>query len=92
MNYFVILEVTLIKKSLVTNVYKVYSLPILHPILQKVFEYLLEEEYLAFSIDDDYAIIPSGHAILTCIFTKRHMCQLDTALYPTENLLGVFML
>ena len=50
--------------------YKGYNLPILHPVLQKVFQYSLEGEYLALSYDGDYAMIALEHDILTYVLLK----------------------
>ena len=61
-------------KSLIMNVYKVYILPILQPALQKTFNYLVECECLALSPDDDYAIMPLEHDMLTCVFKRGYMC------------------
>ena len=33
----VILQLPIVDKSLIMNIYKVYNLPILHPVLQKTF-------------------------------------------------------
>ena len=68
------------------NVYRVYNLPILLPILLKAFQYSLEEN-LALSSDVDYATTQSEHDIFACLFTKGPtMCWLDTSLYPNENI------
>ena len=69
------------------NIYKVNNFPILHPILQKAFQHSLVEECPALSSDGDYANVPSDLDVLTCVFTKAHMCRLDTALYPTEKIM-----
>ena len=55
------------------------------PYLFKTFCYSVEGEYLALSSDVDCATIPSECDMLICVFTKGHMCQFDTALYPTEK-------
>ena len=41
------------------NVYKVYNLLILHPVLQKTLQYSVEGKYLLFSSDGGYATLPS---------------------------------
>ena len=74
----------MVDKSLVMNVCEVYNQPLLDPILQKAFQYSLEGDLAPFS-DGDYTIIATGHDILTCVFTKENVCQLDTAMYPTEK-------
>ena len=71
----------LVAKSHIMIVYKVDNLPILHP-----FQYLLEAEYLDLSSDGNYATIPLKINVLKHVLTQGHMCQLDTALYPTEKI------
>ena len=68
------------------NVFKVSSIPLLHFILQKAFQYSLEGEYLALSSSNDYATIPSEHDVLAIVFSKEHRWHLHTALYPTEKI------
>ena len=67
------MQVLLVDKSLIMNVYKAYNLLILHLALENTFYYPVEGEYLALSSDDDYASIPSEHDMLTCVFTRGHM-------------------
>ena len=54
--------------------------------LQKMFQYSLKGEYVALS-SEDYATLLSGHDILTYVFTKGHMCQLETDLYPNGKIM-----
>ena len=70
----------LVEKALVMNVYKAYNL---HPILQKAFQYPLEEEFFGLFSDGEYATVPS-------VFTKGHMCKLDTTLYTTEKICLIY--
>ena len=58
-----ILQVPLVDKSLIMNVYIVYNLPIFHPGLQKTFHYLWR-----LSSNGGYATI-SGSVMLTFVFT-----------------------
>ena len=62
------LQVPLLDKSPIMNVYKVNNLPILHSVLQKAFQYFLEEECHALFSDGYSATIPSEHHMLTCVF------------------------
>ena len=73
----VILQVTFFDKSFVTNVYKAYNLPILHPMLKKTVQYSVKGEYLAHSCNSCYVTISSEHDVLICLFTKEHMCQIQ---------------
>ena len=82
----VILQVALVDKFLFGNVHKAYILPILHPILQKGFQFSLEGEYHTLSSDSDYAIILLEHNILVCVLTMKHLCQMDKTLHATEKI------
>ena len=73
-----ILQVPLVDKSLIMNVYKGYNLLIFHPVLQKTCHYSLEGEYLALSSDGDYATLLLEHDILIFVFTRGQMCQFDS--------------
>ena len=75
----VILQVPVVDESLVMNMFKVYNLPILHPALQKNFQYTIEDKYIGISSDSDYATLLSECDMFTCAFNKGHMCQFDTA-------------
>ena len=81
----IILQVPLVSNSLFMNGNKVYNLFILHPTLQNTFHYSAEGEYMVLLSDDDYATIPSEYDMFTCVFTRVHRCQFDTALFPTEK-------
>ena len=50
------------------------------------FQYCLEGKYLNLCPQSDYAKILSEYDVLICVLTEEHMCQLDTALYPTEKM------
>ena len=80
------LQGSLGNKSFVMDVYKAYNLPVLHPLLQKAFQYLLEGEYLALSSDSYYATIQYEHDFLICVLTKGHMSQLNTTVYPKKTI------
>ena len=74
------------------NMYKVYNLPILQPILHKTFYYCVEGGYLALLFDGDHAAIPE-HDMLTSMFMRRHMCQFNRALYQTQQVSqGIYIL
>ena len=58
-----ILTIPLTDQSLEMDLYKVYSLPALHPKLKIIFTYQLEGEYLAISKNRLYAAIPTAREI-----------------------------
>ena len=54
----VILQVPLVDKYLIMNVYIIYNLSILHPVMKKTYQCFLKGEYLTLSCDGNYATIP----------------------------------
>ena len=77
----VILQSPLVDRLLQMNIYMVYSLPILHPRLQKNFQYILGD-YLANSSYGDFTTLPATQDVIICGLMKGHMCHFNTALYP----------
>ena len=67
------------------NMYKVYNLPIQHPVLQKTVYYSVESEYLVLSSYGNYATLWSECNMLTSVYTRRPMYQFYTALDSTGN-------
>ena len=53
--------------------------------LQKTFCYSVKADYLILSSHGEYATVPSECDMLTCVFTKEHICEFDTVLSPTEK-------
>ena len=68
----VVLQVPLADKFLVMNMYKVYNLPLSHPILHKTFQYFIGGEYLTFLSNGDYATPLSDWDMLACVFIKAN--------------------
>jgi hypothetical protein len=82
----VLLEIPLVDKSLVMNLYRVHNLPMLHPEMKVAFTYQLEGEYLAISTSGEYVTMPLALDVALCKATKGHVCRLTTALYPTDKI------
>ena len=70
----VILSILLVHKSLQMNLYKVCSLPALHPDLKVQFSYALEEEYLAMLTSHIYTAMPHEILHMTCIM-RSSLCS-----------------
>ena len=80
-----ILTVPLIDQSLHMNLYKVYNLPMLHPILHVHAQYELESSYLATVMDGMFITLPTALDVKLCLMTNGHLCMFKQALYPMEQ-------
>ena len=80
-----ILNVPLIDQSLHMNLYKVYNLPMLHPILHVHVQYELVSSYLATIMDGMFITLPTALDIKLCLMTNGHLCMFKQALYPVEQ-------
>ena len=81
-----ILTVPLVDQSLLMNLYKVYNLPILHPLLRVHAQYKLESSYLATIMDGMFITLPTALDVKLCLMTNGHLCMFDQALYPVEQM------
>ena len=81
-----ILTVPLIDQSLHMNLYKVYNLPMLHPILHVHVQYELESSYLATIMDVMFITLPTALDVKLCLMTNGHLCMFKQALYPMEQM------
>ena len=80
-----ILTVPLVDQSLQMNLYKVYNLPVLHPILHVHPQYELESSYLATIKDGMFITLPTALDVRLCLMTNGHVCMFNQALYPVEQ-------
>ena len=55
------------------DVYKVYNVATLHPILQKTFHYSVKGEYLPLLSNGDYATLLLECDIFTCVLSRSHV-------------------
>ena len=81
-----ILTVPLIDQSLHMNLYKVYNLPMLHPILHVHVQCELESSYLATVIDGMLITLPTALDVKLCLMTNGHLFMFKQALYPVEQM------
>ena len=79
-----ILTVPLIDQSLHMNLYKVYNLPMLHPLLHVHVQYEIENTYLATVMDGMFITLPTALDVKQCLMTNGHLCMFKQALYPVE--------
>ena len=80
-----ILTVPLVDQSLQMNLYKVYNLPMLHPVLNVHVQYELEGTYLATMMEGMFISLPTALDIKLCLITNGHLCMFNQALYPMEH-------
>ena len=81
----VVLILPLIDRDLEFDLFKVHSLPLLHPELKKVFSHEIGNPYIAIQSDGNYLTIPIHSNILTCTISAGHFCNLNTPLHPTKS-------
>ena len=81
-----ILTVPLVDQSMQMNLYKVYNLPILHPMLHVHAQYELESSYLATIMDGMFITLPTALDVKLCLMTNRHLCMFNQVLYPMEQM------
>ena len=81
-----ILTVPLVDQSLHMNLYKVYNLPMLHPILHGHVQYEIENTYLATVMDGMFITLPTALDVRLCLMTNGRLCMFKQALYPMEQM------
>ena len=79
-----IFPVPLVDQSLQMNLYKVYKLPMLHPVLNVYVQYELEGTYLATMKEGMFVSLPTTLDIKLYLITSGYLCMLNQALYPVE--------
>ena len=80
-----IFTVPLVNQSLQLNLYKVYNLPMLHPVLHVHAQYELESSYIATVMDGMFVTLPTALDVRLCLMTNGHLCMFNQALYPVEQ-------
>ena len=81
-----ILTVPLVDQSLQMNLYKIYNLPMLHPILHVHAQYELESSYIATVMDGMFVTLPTALDVRLCLMMNGHLCMFNQALYPMEQM------
>ena len=81
-----ILTVPLVDQSLQMNLYKIYNLPMLHPILHVHAQYELEISYIATVMDGMFVTLPTALDVRLCLMTNGHLCMFKQTLYPVEQM------
>ena len=81
-----ILTVPLVDQSLQMNLYKIYNLPMLHPILHVHAQYELESSYIETVMDGMFVTLPTALDVRLCSMMNGHLCMFNQALYPVEQI------
>ena len=81
-----ILTVPLIDQSLHMNLYKVYNLPMLHPMLHVHVQCEIENSYLATIMDGIFITLPTTVDVKLCLMTNGHLCMFKQAFYLVEQM------
>ena len=80
-----------LNRFIIINVYEVYNLLILHPVLQKTFHYSVEGEYLTISSNSNYATLPSQYDMLTSSFLQYKTLTLNCKIVKMKFLLSTLL-
>ena len=78
------LTVPFLDQSLQMNLYRVYNLPMLHPVLNVHAQYELEGPYLATMMEGMFMSLPTALDVKLCLITSGHLCMFNQALYPMD--------
>ena len=73
------------EKDRVFDVYKIHSLPLLHPTLKKQIKFRFEYPYMAISHDKLFATYPSLDEILTCQMAQESYCEIYKPLFTIDK-------
>lgn len=80
------IDIPLVDRSRIINIYRVHNLPILHPKLRKMFQYQLESNYVGITQDTVHITLLDEIDIIKCIVAGQNYCRLKSALFPTEKM------
>ena len=67
------------------NLYKVYNLPMLHPMLHVHAQYEIVNTYLATVMDGMFITLSTALAVRLCLMMNGQLCMFKKALYPVEQ-------
>ena len=65
--------------------YKIHSLPLLHPTLKKQIKFKFESPYMAISHDKLFATYPSLDEILTFQIARASYCKINKPLFAIDK-------
>ena len=82
---YAVLHVPLVDKSLQFHLFKIYNIPLVHPTLQKSFQYTIQEEYLTIRLDAQYLSYPLSTDIIAHQVSNGQFCHINTSLYTVDT-------
>ena len=82
---FTLMTIPLVEKDRVFDVYKIHSLPLLHPIVKKCVTFKFESPYMAISQDQLFVTYPSLDEILTCQMAQGSYCEINKSLLAVDK-------
>ena len=81
---YIVLHILLVNKSLQFNLYRKHNTPLLHPVLEKLFKYSIQEEYLSIRSDSQYIWFPLSANIMACQVSSGQFCHIISPLYVAD--------
>ena len=81
----VVLGILLVNKSLQFNLYRIHSIPLVCPVLEKSFKYSIQEEYFAMRPDSQYILVPLSTNITACHVSNGQFCHINSFLYVADT-------
>ena len=82
---YAVLHIPLINKSLQFHLFRIHNIWLVHPTLQQSFQYTIQEEYLAISLDGQYISFPLSTDIMTCQVSNGHLFCINTLLSTADT-------
>ena len=80
-----VLHIPLADKSLQFHLFRIHNIPLVHPTLQKSFQYTIHEEYLAIRLDRQYISFPLSTDIMACQVLNGQFCHINTPIYTADT-------
>ena len=82
---YAVLHIPLFNELLQFHLFRIYNIPLVHPTLQKLFQYTIQEEYLTIRLDRQYLSFPLSTDIMVCQVSNGQFCCINTPLYTAET-------
>ena len=82
---YVVLHIPLFDKLLQFNLYRIHNIPVVHPVLKKLFKYSIQEEYLAIRSDSQFISFPPSDDIMACQVSNGQFCHINSPVYATDT-------
>ena len=79
-------HILLVNKSLQFNLYRIHTIPVVHPILKKVFKYSIQEEYCAIRSDSQDISFPLSTNKMACQVLNSQFCCINSFLCTADTL------